>query len=103
MKPAGFSPKARWDRNIPETTRYDTETPNQNIQVLAFFKGGKIYPKAFIWRQRKYRIKEITYNWQEKRGEATINYFSVSTGEGLYQIYFNNIGFGWRLDKIIDA
>ncbi len=103
MKPAGFSPKARWDRHIPETenTPYDPNQLNEKIEVIAYFKGGKIYPRLFFWKNKKYKIKSITYNWQERQGEALINYFSVNTGSDLYQISFNNRSYGWRIDKLI--
>ena len=104
MKPAGFSPKARWDRHIPETDNHpsDTNNLNEKIDVLAYFKDGKIHPKAFIWNNQEYKIKRITYNWQEQQGEATINYFSVNTGADLYQISFNSKSNGWRLNKLIE-
>jgi hypothetical protein len=104
MKPAGFSPKARWDRHIPETDNrtHDVNSLNEKIEVLVNFKNGKIYPKAFIWNSQEYKIKRITYNWQERKGEATINYFSVNTGADLYQISFNSKSNGWRLNKLIE-
>jgi hypothetical protein len=101
MGPAGFNPKARWDRHIPQSSQHDPNLLNERIQVLAFFNGGKITPRLFIWNNKKYKIKSITYNWQERQGETTINYFSVDTGFDLYQISFNNTSLGWRIDKII--
>jgi len=101
MAHSGFDPKARWDRHIPETDQYDPDVINDRIEVLAWFKNAKIYPRIFIWRDRKYKIKTITYNWQERRGMELISYFSVSTGPNLYQISFNNTTFGWRINKII--
>ncbi len=102
MKNSGFNPKARWDRNIPETNESESDCLNENIEVLAWFKNAKAYPQIFVWKNQEYKIKNITYNWQERSGEAMINYFSVSTGSDLYQISFNNTTFGWQLDKIIN-
>lgn len=103
MKPSGFSPKARWDRNIPEVENHPHHDKdlNEKIEVLAYFKGGKIYPKEFSWNKQQYKIKSITYNWQERKGEVTINYFSVNTDPDLYQISFNSKSNGWRLNKLI--
>jgi len=101
MRQSGFSPKARWDRHIPESHN-DPELLNERIQVIAFFSGSKIYPRMFIWNNQTYKIKEITYNWQERKGLETISYFSVSTGPDLYQISFNNTTYGWKIDKIIE-
>ena len=104
MKQSGFSPKARWDRNIPQTENhsYAPEQLNERIEVLAYFKAGKIYPRIFSWNNKKYKIKQITYNWQERTGKETTNYFSVNTGFDLYQISFNNTSYSWKIDKIIE-
>lgn len=101
MNQSGFNPKARWDRHIPQDNHSNPEFLNEKIQVLAFFSSGKIYPRMFIWNNKIYKIKSITYNWQERQGGETINYFSVSTGPDLYQISLNNKTCGWRIDKII--
>jgi hypothetical protein len=102
MKQSGFNPHARWDRHIPETS--DTPPTGQldeKIEVLAWFRGGKIQPQAFIWNNKEYKITHITYNWQERRGRELISLFSVSTGADLYQISFNNTSLGWRIEKIV--
>lgn len=104
MTQSGFNPKARWDRHIPEVKENENtgqEELNEKIDCLALFKNGKILPVTFIWNNKEYKIKNITYNWQERRGQEVINYFSVNTGTGLYQISFNNSSFSWRIDKII--
>ncbi|MCX5701873.1 MAG: hypothetical protein NTW64_02690 [Candidatus Omnitrophica bacterium] len=102
MKQSGFNPKARWDRHIPERPQYNSESLNERIDVLAFFNASKIYPRIFIWNNKKYKIKTITYTWQERKGQKLINFFSVNTGSDLYQISFNNTTFGWKIDKIIE-
>ena len=102
MSQSGFNPKARWDRHIPEIDDYVPEWLNEKIEVLAFFKAAKIYPRAFIWNNKRYRVKAITYNWQERRGQELISFFSVRTSSNLYQISFNNNTYGWRIDKEID-
>ncbi len=101
MRPAGFNPKARWDRRFPEAG-CDPQNLNEKIEVLVLFKAGKIYPRVFFWKQNKYRVRNITYNWQERRGQEIVNFFSVSTGNDLYQISFNNTALSWRIDKIIE-
>jgi len=101
VKQSGFSPKARWDRHIPQNNHDDTGLLNERIQVLAFFSASKIYPRMFIWNNKIYKIKAITYNWQERQGTETISSFAVNTGSGLYQISFNNTSYSWKIDKII--
>lgn len=104
MRPAGFNPKARWDRHIPEVAdNPDYSSLSEKIEVSAYFKNAKIYPRLFIRKDRIYKIKKVNYNWQERRGQEVINYFSVSTKADLYQISFNNVTFAWRLDKVISS
>lgn len=98
---AGFSPKARWDRHVPEDSPAESGLLDEKIQVLAFFSGVKVYPRAFIWKGRTYRVRAITYTWQERQGKETISYFSVNTGKDLYQLSLNNTSFSWKIDKII--
>ena len=101
MTQSGFNPHARWDRNIPETEDDYPDQLNERIQVLAWFRNGKVTPRIFVWNNKKYEIKEVTYNWQERQGQEVINCFSVSTGDDLYQISFNNTTLGWRINRVI--
>lgn len=102
MKHSGFNPKARWDRHIPADIEPAPELLNEKIDVIAWFKNARIYPRLFFWKDTKYKIRKINYYWQERCGNQTLSYFSVDTGGGLYQISFNNTTFGWRIDKIIE-
>ena len=103
MPHQSFNPKARWDRHIPETcaNNQDPEELNEKIEVLARFNNGKARPESFIWKNREYKIKKITYAWQERIGAEIISYFSVDTDPNLYQISFNNTSFRWQIDKIL--
>lgn len=102
---SGFNPKARWDIHIPEGSTDECPEPEnlicENITALVLFKGGKAYPKKFSWKGKIYSIDNITYQWQERRGQETISYFSVQSGNNLYQLSFNNTSLGWKIDRII--
>ncbi len=103
MKQQGFNPKARWDRHIPETENdAHPQELNERIAVLAWFENGRIQPRFFTWHNKRYRVKNINYNWQERRGRELLNLFSISTGFDTYQISFNNTSYTWYLDKIIE-
>lgn len=103
MSQSGFNPKARWDRHIPETTAdRNPQELNERIAVLVWFRNGKIQPQMFVWNNKEYKIKDTHYTWQERRGQETINYFSVDTGTDLYQISFSNLSLSWQIDKIIE-
>lgn len=103
MNQQGFNPKARWDRHIPETEDHaHPQELNERIEVLAWFRNGKIHPRLFVWNSKKYRVKNINYAWQERCGRELISLFSVSTGFDLYQISFNNTSYSWKIDKVIE-
>ena len=102
MSQNSFSPKARWDRFEPETSAgFNPNALNERIEVLAFFKHAKIFPKSFNWHDKEYQIETITYNWQEHIGQALISYFSVLSAGQMYQISFDNSTFRWQIDKLI--
>ncbi|MDD5568500.1 MAG: hypothetical protein PHY88_04785 [Candidatus Omnitrophica bacterium] len=101
MNHNSFNPKARWDRFEPQAQGFNPDGLAERIEVLAYFKNSRIYPKTFFWNDREYNIEAITYNWQERLGQALINYFSVISSGQPYQISFNNSTFRWQVDKII--
>ncbi len=101
MPQNSFSPKARWDRFEPDKAVSGPDVLNERIEVLAYFRHAKIFPRSFTWNNKEYPIETITYNWQERLGSALVNYFSVLSAGQLYQISFNNSSFRWQIDKII--
>jgi len=103
MNQNSFNPKARWDRFEPDKAAagFNPDSLAERIEVLAYFKNARIFPKTFLWNNKEYAIETITYNWQERFGQALVNYFSVISSGQLYQISFNNSTFRWQIDKII--
>ncbi|MDO8488905.1 MAG: hypothetical protein Q7S42_02180 [Candidatus Omnitrophota bacterium] len=101
MNQNSFSPKARWDRFEPDERGFNPDCLDERIDVVALFRYAKIYPKSFTWNNKEYQIESITYNWQERLGQALINYFSVLCLGQMYQISFNNTTFRWQIDKLI--
>ena len=101
MNQNSFNPKARWDRFEPEKCGFNPDDLAERIEVLAYFKNSRIYPKTFLWNDKEYKIDTVTYNWQERTGQALLNYFSVLCAGQIYQISFNNSTFRWQIDKII--
>lgn len=102
MNQNSFNPQARWDRFEPDKSDFNPDVLNERIDVLVFFKNGRIFPKNFTWKNKEYPIETITYSWQEHSGQALISYFSVLCASQMYQISFNNSTFRWQIDKIID-
>jgi len=101
MHQNSFSPKARWGRFEPENSGFNPNVLNERIEVLAFFKNARIFPKSFTWNNQEYLIENVTYNWQERIGQALVNYFSVLCAGQMYQISFDNSTFRWQIDSLI--
>jgi len=72
---------------------------NEPINVGAVFSGGRIRPIWFVWKGRQVRIHTIAFTWRTRAGSAGILHFSVSDGQGLYEICYNAESFNWRLAK----
>lgn len=77
----------------------DTETIEESVEVGAIFGKNKIKPKWFIWNGRKVDIKELTYAWKAREGEAVIQYFAVTDGATSYELSLNQKTMSWTLQK----
>jgi len=76
---------------------------NESIKVGVVFdktSNSKMRPVWFMRSGRKYTVKEITFSWHAKNGEATIHYFSVTDGSAVYEISFNDKTLNWLLGKV---
>lgn len=70
----------------------------EQIRVAVIFgPGNRVAPVWFDWRRRKHTVKEVTYTWQERRGEATILHFAVFDGADLFELAYNADSQLWAL------
>lgn len=67
------------------------------ITVGAVFSKGTVKPVWFSWNGREIRVRELALTWKTRNGSATILHFSVSDGQGLYEIVFNTMNFTWKI------
>ena len=74
---------------------------NEQIQVGAVFGRGKlIKPVWFIWKKKKYSLKEITYTWKSGERKTVLYHFSVTDGASLYHIAYNPERMIWKICAI---
>ena len=74
------------------------EKIRENIRVAVIFgPGNRVAPVWFDWRQRKYTVREVTYSWRERQGEATVFHFAVSDGADLFELAYNADSQLWDL------
>ena len=77
------------------------ETIDEPISVIASFDPlYKIKPLKFLWGNRAFEVKEITYRWKSSEGKTVVHHFSVTDGSTLYQICFNPDSLLWRLNSV---
>ncbi|MDD5492766.1 MAG: hypothetical protein PHV60_08840 [bacterium] len=79
------------------------ETINERIRVGAVFTGDQINPVWFTWKNRKYKIEQVTYTWRDREGEAILHYFNVLHSANLYELCLNNKTLVWHLLKVTQA
>jgi hypothetical protein len=72
---------------------------DESIEVGAVFSRGGVKPSWFVWRGRQVRVRETAFTWKTREGSASILHFSVTDGQGLYEICFNQASLGWRLQS----
>jgi hypothetical protein len=70
---------------------------NEPIKVGAVFSLGEVMPVWFAWKGRQIRIRETAFIWKTFEGSARILHFSVTDGQGLYELCYNVESLGWRL------
>ncbi len=70
------------------------------VQVGVVFRDNTVSPKWFVWNNIKYPVREVTYTWHVRRGEALLLYFSVTDGTNLYELSFNQKSLKWYLNKV---
>ncbi len=73
---------------------------DEDIRVGAAFDGRKVRPMWFLWRNRYYKVKSVTYTWCTSIGSARLHHYSVTDGNNLYELTFNANTLEWTLGKI---
>lgn len=74
----------------------------EKIEVGAIFRRGHVKPVWFVWKSRKHAIKNVTYEWHEKRGETLFHYFQLVADAGIYKVSLDSKSLVWNLEEIYD-
>jgi hypothetical protein len=80
---------------------------NEPIAVEAVFRpcpgpvgSGRIQPNRFWWSGREHKVEQVTYRWQDRRGQARLRFFSVVNGTDVYEICFDSSNCQWTLCRV---
>jgi hypothetical protein len=69
------------------------------IRIAVIYEPGKrIRPVWFELNRRQYRVVETTYHWRNKIGETHFLHYTVTDGEGLYELIFSPLDQTWTLN-----
>ncbi len=77
------------------------EEINDVIEVIALFRGGKIRPLKFRWRNRVYKIVRINGGWKSDLGRDRLSHYSVmADGPDVFEISCSMENNNWKLDRV---
>ncbi|MFW6134641.1 MAG: hypothetical protein ACOC5R_03610 [Elusimicrobiota bacterium] len=80
--------------------RFQYTEINEPVKAGVVFDKSKIRLRWFIWNNKKYNIKKITYNWIDTEQDLKLFCFSAWDGKNLYELSFNPKFLTWRLEKV---
>ncbi len=73
------------------------------IKVIAAFKGDKIIPLLFVWRNKQYKDFKVAASWQIHWREGKRVFFTLDMDkEYLYEIYLDTNDFRWTLSRVFN-
>ncbi len=73
----------------------------ETIDVSAVFLGGHLRPVSFLWRSRKYKVKEVFGRYHDYLGKSKRFNFAVGTGSGdVFEICLDTATMTWELIRI---
>ncbi|MFO7674780.1 MAG: DUF6504 family protein [bacterium] len=81
---------------------------NERIRVYAVYNEPRdrrapherLQPVAFCWRNRQYRVRDITYVWRESRGETELYHYAVTDGSDVYELLYETKSLDWTLSTV---
>jgi len=78
---------------------------NEDIQVCAHFREGRLFPLWFVWHSRFYKVTSVTSRWSSREGRAAKHHLTVLAGGTceLYELCFDTERLAWSLGRIASA
>ncbi len=80
------------------------EEIGDKVEVVGWFKAGKLVPLRFKWKGRTYKVREITGDWKSELGETQFHHFAVqSDTPDIYELSYNERSYIWKLETVAIA
>lgn len=74
---------------------------DEPIEVVVLFQSSKMKPSRFRWKDRVYKISEVTGDWKTDVGSYRIRHFAVvDTSSNFFQLSYDERKTSWVISKI---
>ena len=73
---------------------------DEPVKAGVVFGPEGIKPVWFIWKKRRYEVRDVTMRWQTKEGSATILHLGVTDGANVFELTCNQQTLTWRLAEV---
>jgi hypothetical protein len=74
---------------------------DESIDVVVLFQSNKMRPTRFRWKERVYRISEVTGDWKTDVGAYRIRHFAVvDSSSNFFQLSYDERKSHWVISKI---
>ncbi len=85
----------------PEDVFMYCEDLFESIDVITYFRNGKLIPLKFRWNGRIYKVKQVNGSWKENQGYGRQYHFSVQAdGSDCFELLFDTSDFSWQLARV---
>ncbi len=82
-------------------TYQDVEEP---IDVIAVFENSRMRPIRFKWKDRVYRVKQVTGTWISEVGRYRHRHFAVvDEATNFFELSFDERDTNWTLTRIASS
>lgn len=73
-------------------------TERSALRVAVVFGPDCIVrPVWFELNRHKHEIRETTYRWESRFGDAPLLHYAVSDGEALFELVYNTVSQSWNI------
>jgi hypothetical protein len=77
------------------------EEINEAIEVISYFKAGKLKPLRFRWKERVYKVRKINGVWVDKEGYNKQHHYSIiADSTDYFELRFNTDNMVWTIGRI---
>ena len=77
------------------------EDIGDQVEVVVWFRHGKVLPLRFRWRGRTYKVQSINGDWRSEIGSDHYRHFAVASDTpDVYELSYNEASGIWKLEKV---